>query len=175
MRGSSKGAPMPLESRCHERGNLDVASDSSGPLRKDKHESTGVRTSSMITSSMVRSKSTRRRPRPRQHYNNPSSIVREDGSSICSHPCISDMGFIPVARDTYYRDRQVKAANRPPPGGTSTASGPTAPRANSVRGRGSPVTGDVCVRQSECCSSIIALEEPALRDLRRPRSTANRR
>lgn len=168
MRGSTKDAPVPSGSRWYGRADLDPVTGSDVPLRKEERSSSRLHTSSMtITSS-------RRRARPRQHHNHPSSNTGRGISRVRSRVNMSDMGFFPVARDTYYRDRQVNTAISRPRGEAPNAPGSVASQPSIGRGRDSPPAGDLCVREVGHYSSIVDLEEPTFRDMRRPRPDAIR-
>lgn len=167
MRSSAEDAPFLSGSRWRGRDDLDAVPGRNDPIRKDKHASLRLRTSPMVAS-MISSTSTSRRPRLHQHYIHPPSKPRGI-FSVGNHGHGSDSGFVPVARDTYYGDRQVKAANRSHPrGGTSAAPGSAAPRSNIGRNRDSPKGSGPYGKKHEYCSSVIDLEEPASRALRRP-------
>lgn len=169
MRGSAKDAPVLSGSRWHGRGDLDAVPGGNGSLWRGENASSGVHTSPPMVTNMTSSKSSRRRPRRHQHYNPPPSKTRRG-----SHDHISGVGFSPVARDTYYRDRQVKVANSVPGGRISVPSDSTAPDSNIGRGRGGLDPGELHGGEHGYCRSVVNLGEPTTRALRRPWPNASR-
>lgn len=174
MRGSTKNAPMLAGSRWRGEGDFDMVPGNNGPVRKGERQSSRFLTSSTITSRMVSSISaTRRGPRLRQQYSYPSSKTRRVTSSVSGRVNVSDAGFFPVARDTYYQDHQAKATRSRPRGLTCGTPGSTAPHSNTGQGSRSPATHSPFVRELGY-SSIVDLGEPTVRGSRRPRPKATR-
>lgn len=160
MRGSTKIAPVLAGSRWRGEGDFDMVPGNNGPVRKGERQSSRFLTSSTITSRMVSSISaTRRGPRLHQQYSYPSSKTRRVTSSVSGRVNVSDAGFFPVARDTYYQDHQAKATRSRPRGVTCRTPGSTAPHSNIGQGSRSPATHSPFVRELGY-SSIVDLGEP---------------